>query len=347
MKYRKLGRTGLEVSAICLGTMTWGSQNSEAEGHAQMDYAVSQGVNFFDTAEAYPTTPATPGNSGDTERIIGTWFEKRGRRDDVILATKVAGAGNRNIDNGDPISAAKIRRACERSLKRLRTDYIDIYQIHWPNRGSYHFRRTWTWAPHTHDGEKAKADFAETLETVDALIREGKVRHIGLSNETVWGTMSYLRIAAEKGWPRVVSMQNEYSLMHRIFDTDFAELAAHEDIGLIAYSPLAGGLLSGKYRGGGIPPGSRMTLQENMNGRFQERSKPALEAYLAVAGKHGLEPAQMALAFCLSRPFMTAAIIGATKMEQLKTDIASVDVELSDAVLADIHEVYQRYPLPM
>jgi len=347
MKYRKLGRTGLEVSAICLGTMTWGSQNSEAEGHAQMDYAVGQGVNFFDTAEIYPTTPQSPETYGRTEEIVGTWLEKSGKRDEIVLATKVAGPGRPHVDNGAPLSAAKIRRACERSLKRLRTDYIDIYQIHWPNRGSYHFRQSWSWAPHTHDGEKAKDDFAETLETVDALIREGKVRHLGLSNETVWGTMNYLRIAAERGLPRVVSIQNEYSLLHRIFDTDFAELAAHEDVGLLAWSPLAAGLLSGKYRGGAVPPGSRLSMQADMNGRYQERSKPALEAYLAVAGKHGLDPAQMALAFVLSRPFTTAAIIGATNMGQLKTNIAAIDVELSEAVLADILDVYKRYPVPM
>ena len=347
MKYRKLGRTGLDVSAICLGTMTWGSQNSEAEGHEQMDYAVGEGINFFDTAELYPTTPQGPDTWGRTEEIVGTWFERSGRRGDIVLATKVVGPGRPHIDDAAPLSAEKIRRACERSLKRLKTDYIDLYQIHWPNRGSYHFRQTWTWAPHTHDGDRARDDFAEALETVDALVREGKVRHFGLSNETVWGTMSHLRLADEKGWPRVQSMQNEYSLLHRIFDTDFAELSAHEDIGLLAYSPLAGGLLSGKYRSGDIPPGSRMSMQDDMNGRYQERSKPALEAYLAIAEKHGLDPAQMALAFCLSRPFMTAVIIGATKMEQLKTDIASIDIELSDDVLADIRDVYMRWPLPM
>ena len=347
MKYRKLGRTGLDVSAICLGTMTWGSQNSEAEAHEQMDYAVSQGVNFFDTAEAYPTTPATPENSGDTERIIGTWFEKRGRRDDVVLATKVAGVGNRNIDEGVPITAEKIRRACDRSLKRLKTDYIDLYQVHWPNRGSYHFRQSWTWAPHTHNGEKAKDDLLETLETMDALVRDGKIRHFGLSNETAWGTMNYLRIAAEKGLPRVASVQNEYSLIHRIFDLDMAEIAAHEDVGLLAYTPTASGSLSGKYRDGDIPEGSRMSVQPDLNRRYTERSKPAIAAYLDVAAKHGLDPAQMAIAFVLSRPFTTAAIIGATRMEQLKADIAAVDLELSQAVLDDILEVYKSWPIPL
>jgi len=347
MKYRKLGRTGLDVSAICLGTMTWGSQNSEAEGHEQMDYAVSQGINFFDTAEAYPTTPATPANSGDTERIIGTWFEKRGKRDDIILATKVAGAGNRNIDEGAPISAEKIRRACERSLQRLKTDYIDLYQLHWPNRGSYHFRQSWKWAPHTHDGDKARDDFLEALETMDALIKEGKVRHMGVSNETAWGTMNYLRIAAEKGLPRIASMQNEYSLLHRIFDLDMAEIAAHEDVGLLAYTTTASGSLSGKYSAGDIPAGARMSVQPDLNGRYTERSKPAIRAYLDIAEKHGLDPARMAIAFALSRPFTTAVIIGATKMDQLKSDIAAVDLDLSDAVLDDIAETYKRFPMPL
>lgn len=347
MKYRKLGRTGLDVSAICLGTMTWGSQNTEAEGHEQMDYAAGQGVNFFDTAELYPTTPQGPETYGRTEEIVGSWFATRKKRDDIVLATKVTGPGRPHVDDAAPLSAEKIRRACERSLKRLQTDYIDLYQIHWPNRGSYHFRQTWTWAPHSHDGDRAKDDFAETLETVGALIKEGKVRHFGLSNETVWGAMHYLRLAEDRGLPRAQSMQNEYSLLHRIYDTDFAELSAHEDVGLLAYSPLAGGLLSGKYRGGVVPAGSRLELQGDINGRYTERSKPALDAYIGIADKYGLDPAQMALAFGLSRPFMTAVIVGATSMDQLKTNIASVDVELSGAVLDDILEVYKQHPVPM
>jgi aryl-alcohol dehydrogenase-like predicted oxidoreductase len=347
MKYRKLGRTGLDVSAICLGTMTWGSQNSEAEGHEQMDYAVGQGVNFFDTAELYPTTPNSADTWGDTEAIIGTWFEKRKKRDDIVLASKVAGSGRPYIDDGADFSAGKIRRACERSLKRLRTDYIDLYQLHWPDRQTYHFRRTWSWKPQDHDVAGTLDTFAESMETLAALVKEGKVRHVGLSNETAWGTMRYLKLCEDNGWPRIASIQNEYSLLHRIFDTDLAEVALHEDIGLLAFSPLAAGILSGKYRSGAIPPGSRMTLQDNLNGRYQERSKPALEAYLQVADRHGLDPAQMALAFALSRPFMTAVIIGATTMQQLKTNIASVDLELSDDVLADILEVYKRYPVPM
>jgi aryl-alcohol dehydrogenase-like predicted oxidoreductase len=347
MKYRKLGRTGLDVSAICLGTMTWGSQNTEAEGHEQMDYAVSQGVNFFDTAEMYPTTPFSQETLGGTEKIIGTWFAKRGKRDDIVLATKVLGKGNTGPENGAEISPEKIRRSCERSLKRLQTDYIDLYQLHWPNRGSYHFRQTWKYAPETQDTAKALDDIAAALSEIEKLVKEGKVRHFGLSNDTVWGTAQYLRIAAEKGWPRVHTIQNEYSLMHRIFDTDWAEFSHHEDVGLIAYSPLAAGLLSGKYRDGSVPAGSRLSINSNLAGRYQERSKPALEAYFKIADKHGLDPAQMALAFGLSRPFMTAVIIGATSMEQLKTNIGSIDLDLSEDVLADIRDVYQKFPIPM
>jgi aryl-alcohol dehydrogenase-like predicted oxidoreductase len=347
MKYRKLGRTGFDVSAICLGTMTWGTQNTEAEGHAQMDFAVERGVNFFDTAEMYPTTPIGEETYGHTEEIIGTWFAGRGKRDDIVLATKVAGPGRPYVDGGAGLSAEKIRRACERSLKRLQTDYIDLYQLHWPNRGSYHFRQTWTYDPVTQDTAKALDDFESALSELDKLVAEGKVRHIGLSNESVWGAAQYLRIAEEEDWPRIQTIQNEYSLLHRIFDTDWAELCHHENVGLICYSPLAAGILSGKFRGGKVIPGTRLFMQPDLNGRYTERSKPALEHYLAVADKHGLDPAQMAIAFCLSRSFMASVIIGATSLEQLETDIGSIDVELSSDVHKDILEVYKRYPVPM
>jgi aryl-alcohol dehydrogenase-like predicted oxidoreductase len=327
--------------------MTWGTQNTEAEGHEQMDHAVGQGVNFFDTAEMYPTTPISKETYGRTEEIVGSWFANRKKRDDIVLATKVAGPGRDYVEGGAPLSAGKIRRACDNSLRRLRTDYIDLYQIHWPNRGHYHFRQTWTYAPETHDTAKARADIEETLETLDALVREGKVRHAGLSNETVWGTGEYLKLADDKGWPRIQTIQNEYSLLHRIFDTDFAELCAREDVGLICYSPLAAGILSGKYRGGRQVPGSRQSMQADLNGRYTERSRPPLEAYLQIADRHGIDPAQMAIAFCLSRPFMASVIIGATSMEQLKTNIGSVDVELSDSVLDDILTVYKQHPVPM
>lgn len=347
MKRRPLGRTGLDVSEICLGTMTWGSQNSEAEAHEQMDYAVGEGVNFFDTAEMYPTTPFSPDTAGLTEAHIGTWFEKRGQRDDIILATKVLGKGGFPSPLGDPISAKKVRESCEKSLKRLKTDYIDLYQLHWPNRGSYHFRQTWGFAPSQQDTAKALADMEDILGELGRLVDEGKVRHVGLSNDTCWGAMTYLRMAQEKGLPRMASVQNEYSLLHRIFDTDWAELSHHEDIGLLTYSPLAAGLLSGKYAGGSVPKGSRRSMQPTLNGRVNPVSDLALADYLAIADRHGLNPTQMALSWCLTRPFMTSVIIGATSMDQLKTCVAAAEVTLSDAVLDEIEAVYRRYPIPM
>ncbi|WP_349363283.1 MAG: aldo/keto reductase [Roseitalea porphyridii] len=347
MKMRKLGRTGLDVSELCLGTMTWGSQNSEDEAHEQMSYALEAGINFFDTAEMYPTTPFKTETAGRTEEIIGTWLAEGGRRDKIVLATKVLGPGGHGVDEGRPIDAEKMRKACERSLKRLQTDHIDLYQIHWPNRGSYHFRQTWTYAPEKQDTAKALDDIAEILETADALVREGKIGHFGLSNETVWGTAQYLRLAEAKGWPRVQSIQNEYSLLHRIFDTDFAELSHHEDVGLLSYSSLAAGLLTGKYEDGEIPEGSRRSINESMGGRMTDYLEPALGQYLDVARKHGLDPAQMALAFCLTRPFLTSVIIGATSMDQLKTCIDAAAVTLDDAVLEDIAQVHRRWPIPM
>lgn len=347
MKMNKLGRTGIEVSEICLGTMTWGSQNTEDEAHLQMDYAISEGVNFFDTAEMYPTTPRSDDTHGRTEEIIGTWFANRAKRDDVILATKVLGPGGFAAPHGDPLSAKKVRRACEDSLKRLQTDYIDLYQLHWPNRGSYHFRQTWSYTPSEQDTAKALADMEEILGELGKLADEGKIRAIGLSNDTAWGTMQYLRLAEAKGLPRVASIQNEYSLLHRIFDIDMAELSHHEDVGLLAYTPLAAGLLTGKYEDGTIPEGSRRSINETLAGRVNPVSEKALARYLGVARKHGLDPAQLALAFALSRPFMTSVIIGATSMDQLKTCVSAAELTLDDAVMDDIAQVYREYPVPM
>ncbi len=347
MKFRSLGRSGIAVSQICLGTMTWGTQNTEAEGHTQMDYAVAQGVNFFDTAEMYPTTPLSAETAGRTEEIIGTWFEKRGMRDDIIVATKVTGAGNGWIDNGAPIDGEKLTRACERSLRRLKTDYIDLYQLHWPNRGSYHFRQAWTYSAAKQEKGVMDAHVDDVLGAAQRLIEAGKIRHVGLSNESAWGVMKFLEASEKRGLPRVQSIQNEYSLLQRIYDLDLAEIAHHEDVGLLAFSPLAAGYLSGKYRGSAMPAGSRATINANLSGRINPHSIPAVDAYGAVAEKHGLDMAQMALAFCLSRPFMTSVIIGATTIDQLKTDIAAIDLELSGDVMADIQAVYRQYPHTM
>lgn len=347
MNRRPLGRTGLTVSQFCLGTMTWGSQNSEAEGHEQMDYAVEHGIDFFDTAEMYPTTPLSKDTFGRTEEIIGTWFRKSGKRDDIILATKITGEGSSMARDGAPITPAAMRKSVDGSLKRLQTDHIDIYQLHWPNRGSYHFRKSWTFDPTTQDTAAALGHIGEVLEEAQRLVDAGKIRHIGLSNESAWGTAQFLRIADQNGLPRVVTVQNEYSLLHRIFDLDLGELAHHEEVGLLAFSPLAAGMLSGKYAGGKIPAGSRRSMQEALNGRWNDYSVVALDKYLAVAAKHGLVPAQMALAWAMTRQFMTSVIIGATSMEQLKTDIAAADLTLSDEVMTDIQAVYRAHPLTM
>ena len=347
MKYRPLGRTGLNVSEICLGTMTWGSQNTEAEGHEQMDHAVFRGVNFFDTAEMYPTTPFSPETIGGTETIIGTWVEKSGKRDDVILATKVLGSGGFPSPHGDPLSARKIRRACEASLKRLKTDRIDLYQLHWPNRGSYCFRQNWTYEPWKQDTARALADIGEALEELGRLVDEGKVLHAGVSNETAWGVAQYARIAEAKGLPRIASIQNEYSLMDRKFDTDLAETCHHEQVSLLTYSSLAAGWLTGKYRGGAIPAGSRRSINPNLGGRVSDIAEVALEAYVAIALRHGFDPAQMALAWTLQRHVVTSVIIGATTMEQLETCIGAKDVTLSAEILAEIEAVHRRHPLPM
>jgi len=346
MKFNKLGRTDLKVSEICLGTMTWGRQNNEADGHEQMDYAVEQGINFFDTAELY-AVPPTPESAGKTEEIIGTWFNKTGKRDDIILATKVSGKGPTWIRDGEGINPAGIRKAIEGSLSRLQTEYIDLYQLHWPNRGHYHFEKGYDFAPSTQDTHAELNHFLEVLETLDALIREGKIRHIGLSNETAWGTMQYLRLAEQNDLPRVASIQNEYGLLRRYFDHDMAEVSHHEDVGLLAYSALAAGALSGKYLNGQIPKGTRGELSPGATYRNNPHSEPAISAYIELAEKHGLDVCQMGLKFALDRPFMTSVIIGATNMDQLKTDIAAQDVALSDEVLKGINDIYRRYPRPI
>lgn len=347
MQYRDLGRTGLRVSALCLGSMTWGTQNTEAEGHEQIDAALDAGVNFIDTAQMYPTTPQGEETTGDTERIIGTWLAKSGRRDDVILATKVTGEGHSFIRGGDPITPGVIRDAVDASLRRLQTDYIDLYQLHWPNRGSYHFRRNWTYDPSSQSRERTLADIRECLEALGELVDAGKIRHVGLSNETCWGTSRFLAIAAANGLPRIASIQNEYSLLCRHFDLDLAELSHHESVGLLAFSPLAGGVLTGKYQGDRTPPGSRRALNENVGGRYNEYAVPAIDGYLDVARKHDLDPVHMALAFCLSRPFMTSVIFGATSMAQLDNSLAAADLELGQEVIDDIEAVRRRYPMPI
>jgi aryl-alcohol dehydrogenase-like predicted oxidoreductase len=345
MKYRMLGRTDVKVSVICLGTMTWGRQNSESDGHAQMDYALSQGINFFDTAEMY-AVPPTADTYGKTEEIIGSWLTARKNRDKIVLASKIAGTGLPWVRSGKAkIDRPNILKAVEGSLKRLRTDYIDLYQLHWPNRDDYHFRRYWDFAP-APDVAREQDNFKEVLETLGELIKQGKIRHAGLSNETAWGTMQYLQIANDHNLPRMVSIQNEYSLLCRVFEPDLQEIAQAEDIGLLAWSPLGSGMISGKYRNGARPKGSRWSLGSGRSERDTKQANAAVDAYIDVAKKHGLDVCQMALAFVNRQKFVTTNIIGATTMEQLKINIASIDIDLSDGVLADIDRVRRDYPVP-
>ena len=345
MQYRKLGRTGIDVSLICLGTMTWGRQNTEAEGHEQMDYALAQGVNFFDTAEMY-AVPPTAETCGKTEEIIGSWFKARENRDKVILATKIAGPGLRWIRDGGGIDGASVRKAVEGSLKRLQTDYIDLYQLHWPNRPDYHWSKWWGFNPQNVDVQAVRDNFLEVLRAVDECVKAGKIRHFGLSNESAWGTQQYLNIAEKQNLPRTVSIQNEYSLLCRLFEPDLAEVALLEEVGLLAWSPLGGGMISGKYLDGARPKGSRWSIDHRPAHRDTPQSNAAVKAYIDVAKKHGLDVCQMALAFVNSKPFVTANIVGATSIEQLRTNIGSINVKLSDEVLVDIDRVYRDYTLP-
>ncbi len=347
MKMHPLGRSQTQVSEICLGSMTWGTQNTYAEAAEQIACALDHGVNFIDTAEMYPTTPLTEKTLGDTEAIIGQWFAQSGRRDEVVLATKVTGNGRAWIYGGHDITAEKIRVSIDRSLERLQTDYIDLYQLHWPNRGSYHFRKNWTFDATAQDTVKVKDNIHEVLTELDTQIKAGKVRHIGLSNESCWGTAQFLSIAESNNLPRVVSIQNEYNLLNRLYDLDLAELSHHEDVGLLAFSPLAAGMLSGKYVQGAIPTGSRRSMNENLGGRYCASSVPVCEKYVNLAREHGVDPSQLALAFCLSRPFMASVIIGATTMKQLETNLAAVDLMLGDELKEGIQAIYREHPVPM
>jgi aryl-alcohol dehydrogenase-like predicted oxidoreductase len=344
MKYSPLANTGIEVSRICLGTMNWGEQNSEAEAHEQLDYAISTGVNFIDTAELYPVPPRRD-TCGRTEECIGTWLEARRNRSSVILATKVCARadwlpwirrGNTRLDR------ANITAALNASLRRLRTDYIDLYQLHWPDRKTNYFGKL----GYTPEDDGDTVPLEDTLCVLRDFVRVGKVRHTGVCNETPWGVMKCLGIAERLGLARPVTVQNPYSLLNRIFEIGLAEIAQREHVGLLAYSPLAFGVLTGKYVGGARPPGARLTLFDRFQRYLTPQGLAATEAYVALARQHGLDPAQMALAFVHSRPFLTSTIIGATTMEQLQANIASIDMELSADLLAEIEAVHTRYPNP-
>ncbi|MBM7069230.1 aldo/keto reductase [Actibacterium sp. 188UL27-1] len=346
MKRNMLGNSDLEVTDLCLGSMTWGTQTPEAGGHAQIDRALDAGINFIDTAEMYPVNPVRDETVGLTEQIIGNWIGRTGRRNDFVLATKMSGAGRASVRGGRGIQPGDLEEALDGSLKRLQTDMIDIYQFHWPNRGSYHFRQNWSYDPSGQNRAQTEDHMVAVLEKLAEMRAKGKIRHFGLSNETAWGTCEWLRLARLTGAPEVISIQNEYSLLCRLYDTDLAELSVNENVGLLAFSPLGAGLLSGKYQNGAIPDGSRRAISEGIGGRWGDRTAVAVDAYLAVARKHDLDPVQMALAWCCTRPFMGSAIFGATTMDQLDHILAGKDLVLSDDVLTDITETHKAHPMP-
>lgn len=342
MQQRPLGRTGLTVSAIGLGTMTWGTQNTEAEAHAQMDLALDRGVTFWDTAEIY-AVPPTAETYGRTEAMIGSWLASRGGRDRIVLASKVAGPGSAWIRDGKArLDRANILAAVEGSLTRLRTDHLDLYQLHWPDRVSVRFGQR----SYDHKPEQDGATLEESLSALDELVKAGKVRAVGLSNETPWGVMTCLRLSETKGLPRVASVQNAYSLLNRTYENGLSEVGLREDVGLLAYAPIAAGTLSGKYLDGAVPAGSRRSIDPRRSRYDKPNADAAVRAYMDIAARHGLSVTQMAVAFVLRQPFVASAIVGATSLEHLASHIDAAGITLSDAVLKDIDEVHARNPDP-
>ncbi len=345
MEYRRLGHTDLKVSLICLGTMTWGEQNTLQEACAQLDMATEAGVNFIDTAEIYPV-PTHASTYGETERLLGHWLARATRpREQLIIATKAASQADwlPYVRGGNPrLNRRHLEAALDASLKRLQTDYIDLYQLHWPERQTNFFGKLGYEYP---ESEQA-IPIEETLQALDELVRAGKIRHIGLSNETPWGIMRFLHLAEQRGWPRVVSVQNPYNLLNRSFEIGCAEISHREQCGLLAYSPLAFGVLSGKYLHNRPPANSRLSLYQRFTRYSNPQAQAATEAYVRLAREHGLDPAQMALAFVNSRPFITSTIIGATSLEQLRSNLASVELRLSEEVLAGIDAIHTRHPNP-
>ncbi|MDC3181760.1 NADP(H)-dependent aldo-keto reductase [Flavobacteriaceae bacterium] len=344
MKYNTLGSTDLKISEICLGTMTWGRQNTQEEGWAQMDYALEQGIQFWDTAELYPV-PTLPELYAHTEIIMGQWFKQSGKRSEIVLASKIAGpAGFTAHIRTNGFQSTALKEAVEGSLKRLQTDYIDLYQLHWPERNTNFFGKL----GYTHDSDEQWVEnFEEVLDTLGALVAEGKIRHIGLSNETPWGLMRYLdAYRAKQERPRIQTVQNPYSLLNRSYEVGLAECSMREQVGLLAYSPLGFGVLSGKYLGGVQPEGARVTLFPNYNRYSNPQAVQATEAYAQLAQEHGLSLAQMSLAFVRTRPFVQSTIIGATSMEQLRENAESAQVALSEDVLRGIEAIHVQYPNP-
>ena len=341
MEYSQLGHSDLKVSKICLGTMTFGEQNTEAEAHEQLDYALGNEVNFLDTAEMYPIPPRKE-TQGLTEKYIGTWLQKHKYRDQVIIASKVAGPGMMDyLRDGAELTRNHMEQALNESLQRLQTDYIDLYQVHWPARKTNFFGKL----GYQHREEDA-TPIEETLEVLADFVNAGKVRYVGISNETPWGVMFYLEVAKHHAWPRVISIQNPYSLLNRTYEVGLAEISHRENIHLLAYSPLGFGMLTGKYANNAKPEGARLTLFEHYSRYSNQQALCATEKYVALAKQHGLLPAQMALAYVNTRSFLGANIIGATNLAQLKVNIESINVKLSEEVIAGIEQIHQEFPNP-
>jgi len=344
MQYKTLGDNALEVPLLCLGSMTFGSQNTAAEGHEQISMSLANNLNFIDTAEMYPVGPIKAETIGDSEATIGSWIEKNGQRDKLIIATKITGAGLKFVRNGANITHKTIDEALEASLKRLNTDYIDLYQLHWPNRGSYHFRQYWEYKSPKHEAKDTDEHFAAVSDHLDKLVKAGKIRHWGLSNESAWGMGKWL--SHSEGKTKPISIQNEYSLLCRLFDTDLGELCVNENVGLLSYSPLACGLLTGKYQNGAIPENSRRALDNTLFGRATDRVWPAIDDYLNLAQAHGLDPSQMALAWAMQRSFMGSVIFGAKNLQQLEIALGAQDLVLSDEVIKALDEIQMAHPMP-
>lgn len=346
MKMIPLGRTDIQVSDWCLGTMTYPTHTPEPDAHVQIDMALDAGINFLDTAEAYPVAPMSADTVGQTESCIGNWVAASGRRADVVIATKVSGDNPGWIRDGKGYDGAVIRDAVDQSLRRLQTDYIDLYQMHWPMRGSYMFRKNWTYDPSGQDRQQTMDHMIDVLGALDECVKAGKIRAIGMSNESAWGMTKWCDLAEANGLPRMASVQNEYSLMCRLYDTDMAEMAVNEDVTLLSFSPLAAGLLTGKYNDGSVPSGSRMSVVPDLGGRMTPRTLPVAQVYADLAAAHGLDPAHMALAWQRSRPFPISAIFGATTSAQLAHLLKAKDMVLDGDVVAAIDAAHRANPMP-
>ena len=345
MKTLTLGRTDIRVPDLCLGTMTFGNQTPEADAHRQIDMSLEAGLNFIDTAEMYPVNPVRKETVGRSEEVIGNWFARTGRRAETVIATKVAG-DTAQVRDGKGYDGKIVREAVDASLRRLQTDVIDVYQLHWPMRGSYMFRQNWSYDPSKQDRQQTLDNMADVLDGMAELVKQGKVRAFGLSNESAWGTIRWMDVAAQMGAPRVASVQNEYSLLCRLYDTDMAEMAVNEDVTLLSFSPLACGLLTGKYQNDVIPAGSRRSIGPDLGGRMTPRTLPTVQVYLDIAAKHGIAPDHMAMAWQRTRTFPISAIFGTTTATQLEHLLEGRNMELSSEILEEISAAHRAHPMP-